>query len=130
MAMVASMPKPLLMDMCGSMFLLQLRFMLMSLSHVTIGAFENHLMNYVLDHVLSYKGHAELFLPLTGSGRASLSPLWRVDPAPCHPCANRPQCPWHRRAGTAAYRKTGPLYLEKLAPALSTGVGELTLPLT
>lgn len=27
-------------------------------------------------------------------------------------------------------RKPGPLYLEKLAPVLSTGVGELTLPLT
>lgn len=56
---------------CLSVVLLQLGSVLMSIAHVSTEAHVNHMPN----HVLKYKGHTELPLPLNGLGRATHSSL-------------------------------------------------------
>lgn len=64
--MVTTGPKLLLLVMSESMVLMQLGSGLMSITHVTTGAFVNH----VLNPVLKYECHPELVPNFTGLGRA------------------------------------------------------------
>lgn len=68
--MVTATSKLLLLAMSGSVVLTQLGSVLMSIAHVTTGAY----VNYVLNRVLKYKGHAEL-LPLLTAPHGRAGPL-------------------------------------------------------
>lgn len=63
--MVTTGPKLLLLAIPGSVVLLLLGSVFMSVAHVITGAHASHVLNHLLNHVLKYKGSAELTLPFT-----------------------------------------------------------------
>lgn len=68
--MVTSEPKLLLLAMSGSLVLMQLGSVLLSVVHVTKRGHENHVMN----HVLKYQCRAEWAAPITGLRRVTSAP--------------------------------------------------------
>lgn len=69
---VASRPKLMLMAMIQSVVPLQLGSVLMSVPCVTTEAHASHMRNYMMDHLLKYKGLAELAPPITLPGIVDL----------------------------------------------------------
>lgn len=68
--METSDPKLLLLAMSGSMVLMQLGSVLLSVVYVTKRGHGNHVMN----HVLKYQHHAELPTPITGLRKVTSPP--------------------------------------------------------
>lgn len=106
-------PKLLPLAISGPMVLLQLGPVLMYVHCLCYQGGPCEPCVEVLKH--EWQGHAGLTLPLTDLGRASLLTGELACP---------PSLPPHRRASPTH------TYLGKLAPPLSTGMGELTVPLT
>lgn len=112
---VKARPKLLPLAISGPMVLLQLGSVLM---YVHCLCYHGSPYEPCVE-VLKHEGHAELTLPLTDLGRATLLTGELARTLPLTPSLPPP---WR------AFPP--PIYLEKLAPPLTTGMGELTVPLT